>query len=143
MTKSEREALRAIAGRLSTALGYADVAEEPYPRGALWAGASPVGDLSEEDERLTGEVRAGLERVANAVAVANPRTGAPRKSVAVALDGIELVLRGELASGNGAGLGALMPGFVFLATAPIVEQDAAIELSRRTASLVKRSATLD
>jgi hypothetical protein len=46
-------------------------------------------------------------------------------------------MRGELVSGNAARLPALMPSFVFLVTLPVVDQDRAIELSRKTARLVE------
>lgn len=42
-------------------------------------------------------------------------------------------MRGELVSGNA----ALMPSFVFLVTLPVVDQDRALELSRRAAQLVE------
>ena len=46
-------------------------------------------------------------------------------------------MRGELVSGNAAQLPALMPSFVFLVALPVVDQDRALELSRRTERLVE------
>jgi hypothetical protein len=48
-------------------------------------------------------------------------------------------MRGELVCGNAEQLPALLPGFVFLVTLPVVEQDKALQLSRRTARLVERA----
>ena len=45
-------------------------------------------------------------------------------------------MRGELVSGNAAQLPALMPSFVFLVALPVVDQDRALELSRRTSELI-------
>jgi hypothetical protein len=41
------------------------------------------------------------------------------------------------ASGNDARLPQLMPSFIFLVALPIVEQDRALELSRRTSELIE------
>jgi hypothetical protein len=56
--------------------------------------------------------------------------------VRLALDGAELVMRGELIRGNGTRLGALVPSFVFLVTLPMVEQDEALALSQRAGELL-------
>jgi hypothetical protein len=134
----ERQALSAIAGQLSAALGYPDVAPETIGRDTLSGAASSMGSLSEEDELLAATVRAGLARLALAVGAAKAPAGAPRRAIGVALDGVELVLREELVRGDGTRLAALMPSFVFLVTVPIVDQDEAIELSRRASALMER-----
>ena len=54
-----------------------------------------------------------------------------------ALDGVEMVIRGELVRGNAGQLPALMPSFVFVVTLPIVKQDEALTLSQRTSELIK------
>jgi hypothetical protein len=46
-------------------------------------------------------------------------------------------MRGELLSGNAAQLPQLLPSFVFLVALPIVDQDRALELSRRTSELIE------
>jgi hypothetical protein len=61
----------------------------------------------------------------------------PENAVGAALDGAELVIRGELVRGNADRLADLMPSFVFLVTLPIVDQDEALALSRRAAELVE------
>jgi hypothetical protein len=138
---TEREALLRLAEKLCSELGYAQ------PQGDT-AGAQElasaereamVGMLSAEDEKLVKEMRLGLARLAAAVGAGAPPTGAPKSAVRVALDGVELVMRGELIRGNGTQLGALMPSFVFLVTLPMVEQDEALELSQRTSDLVEKS----
>jgi len=91
--------------------------------------------LSPEDESLVATVRRVLANVV-AAAAAGRSEGADSSAVAAALDGVELVMRGELARGNAAQLPALLPSFVFLVTLPIVEQDEALKLSWRTTKLV-------
>lgn len=94
-----------------------------------------VGALTSEQESLVSEMRSCLARLAAAVG-AGEASGEPKRAVAVALDGAELVLRGHLASGKAEHLPALIPSFVFLVTLPLVEQDEALALARRTSELV-------
>jgi hypothetical protein len=94
---------------------------------------SPV--LSAEDESLVAQIVTGLREVASA-AGAEKGDKAPGVAVMAALDGVELVIRGELVMGSAERLPDLMPGFVFLVTQPIIEQDRALELSRRAAELI-------
>jgi hypothetical protein len=136
---NEREALLRIADRLCAALGCAD-GGEPLPEAGPPIGGQrhgrSVGGLAPGDERLVLGIRRRLERVAAAVSAGGePRS--PDRAVAAALDGAELVMRGELVCGRRARLATLMPSFVFLVTLPIVEQDEAIELSRRTSALIE------
>ena len=86
--------------------------------------------LSRDDESLVSTMRRGLAAVAAALGAAKLE-GVPRGAVCAALDGAELVMRGELVSGNAAQLPSLMPSFVFLVALPIVEQGAALELAHR------------
>jgi len=46
-------------------------------------------------------------------------------------------MRGELLAGDAERIAILMPSFVFLVVLPIVGQDEALALSRRTAQLVE------
>jgi hypothetical protein len=136
--ENEREVLLRIADRLCVALGYAGGAEPPPELDTLIGARERgrfMGGLTNEDERLVLSVRSSLEKVTAAVSAGRgPRS--PDRAVAAALDGIELVVRGELACGRGTRLPTLMPSFVFLVTLPIVEQDEALELSRRTSALI-------
>jgi hypothetical protein len=97
-----------------------------------------LGSLSPEDESLVAAIRRDLAKVA-AAAGAERRRSAPQGEVDAALDHAELVMRGELAGGNAEQLPALMPSFVFLVTLPIVKQDEALDLSRRTSELIERA----
>lgn len=132
----QREALLRVADRLCAELGYADSEEEvDGARSPLGGSGGGVGEvLSPEDESLVATVRRALAKVAVAAGAARPE--ADRSAVSAALDGAELVMRGELARGNATQLRALMPSFVFLVTLPVVEQDEALELSRRTSELI-------
>ncbi len=139
VTRNQREALLKVADRLCAELGYAEGGGETREARALADGesAAMAGMLGREDEMLVRSVRWSLAKLAVAVAAANAPVGAPKSAVRVALDGAELVMRGELIRGNGTRLGALMPSFVFLVTLPIVHQDEALDLSRRTAELIE------
>lgn len=135
---NEREALLRVADQLCAELGYAEhEAEVPGTRPPLGGDGSGVsGTLSPEDESLVATIRQSLAKVAAAVSAAR-RGGAPHSAVSAALDGAELVMRGELASGNAAQLPSLLPSFVFLVTLPVVGQDEALDLSRRTSELIE------
>jgi hypothetical protein len=94
-----------------------------------------VGILSPKDESLVRGIREGLAKIAAAVA-----TGADDSNlsaVQTALDGSEMVVRGELMSGREDHLPRLMPSFVFLAVLPTVGQDRALALSKRASELIR------
>jgi hypothetical protein len=136
---TEGETLLEVFDQLCAALGYAGGEVAPGDTRPILGGREPSRDaglLSPEDERLVVSVRNGLAKVAAAVG-AGRAAGTPERAVGVALEGAELVMRGELACGRAAQLAGLMPSFVFLVTLPIVDQDEAIELSRRTSALLE------
>lgn len=136
---TEREALLAVADQLSIELGYAESEEPSGARSPLGRNEGPMaGILNSEDELLVARVRSGLAKVAAALDGESP-DGASRRAVGAALDGAEMVMRGELVSGNAARLPALMPSFVFLVALPLVDQDRALELSQRSAQLVENA----
>ena len=133
----QREALLRVADQLCAEFGGADGEQEVHSARSLFGGSGggAMGVLSPQDESLVATVRWGLERVAAAAGAARPE-GADQSAVSAALDGAELVMRGELARGSATQLPALMPSFVFLVTLPIVEQDEALKLSQRTSELI-------
>jgi hypothetical protein len=132
---NQRELLLQVADRLSAELGPGD-GGEAASAADLGSRAGPSGVLSPEDESLAMSMRQCLAKVAAGVAAGRPRRGAD-DAVRAALDGAELVIRGELVTGNADHLVSLMPSFVFLITLPIVDQDEALELARRAAELVE------
>ena len=136
----EREALLRFADQLCAGLGYARDHGETAVAQDFAGGEREgmVGMLSPEDERLVNRVRWGLAKLAAAVGAEVPTTEVSEDAVRVALDGAELMMRGELIRGSGTQLGALMPSFVFLITLPIVAQDEALDLSRRTSELIEQ-----
>jgi hypothetical protein len=95
-----------------------------------------AGILSAEDELWVTHLRGGLARIASTLSggAEPPHPDAVR----AALDGADLVMRGELVNGNDDWLPRLMPSFVFLVVLPIVDQDRALEISRRCAELIER-----
>jgi len=132
----ERELLLRVSDRLCAELGGREGAEDPpQARSARERVQGMAGVLSPTDEEFVADVRRKLARIA--AAAAEPPTGAMLAGAAgAALDGIEMMIRGELVSGKPERLPTLMPGFVFLATLPYVDQDEALALSRRTGELV-------
>jgi hypothetical protein len=101
------------------------------------AGLGLFGELlNPGDERLIAAGRRSLARIAAAVGAGGSDEMAA-KTVKILLDGAESVMRTELIRGNP--LTKAMPDFVFLVVLPFVEQDEALELSRRTASLLEEA----
>jgi hypothetical protein len=94
--------------------------------------------LTADDDALVREVRTALATIAARLGAAaeNP----PSYPVQSALDGAEIVMRGDLMTGRGDRLPRLMPSLVFLVALPIVEQDQALALSQRTAELIDEEA---
>jgi hypothetical protein len=140
VSAGNRRALLRFADQLCAKLGFAEVTEEvdaAEPRAGVDACGGP-GVIGAEDELLVAAMRRALAAVAAAVASASGIRTA-QTPVSAALDGAEVVMRGELVSGNSENLPALIPGFVFLVTLPIVEVDEALHLSRRTSELVEEA----
>lgn len=136
MAGEEREALAAIGDRLCAELGYPSPAD---PAGAALerAAGNPVPFaelLSPEDELLVAAARRSLIRLAASL-LAEHSPAILDTSLRALLDGSELVMRSELAAGNS--LLPLMPSFVYLIVLPMLSQDEAVALSRRTASLLE------
>jgi hypothetical protein len=129
------EALIQVADELCAELGYAGTEEIPWARSTGTEEGPMAGTLSPEDESLASGLRDALAKIATALGA---RPDDPRaRQVLVALDGAEMAIGGELLSGNRQQLPRLMPSLVFLVALPIVEQDRALELSRRTAELIE------
>lgn len=137
MLAGERAALLRVVDELCSELGYASGDGELLDaRSPLRSEAGSWGELSDEDESLVAHMRRGLARVAAAVRARTPAREPEWRSGAV-LDGVELVMRGELAMGNAQQLPSLVPAFVFLVTLSIAEQDEALGLSQRTSELIE------
>ena len=133
----ERQALAEIADRLCAEFGYPIAGDDP---GDLALGEEERADgmfarnLGEEDERLVAAARLSLTRLAAALRAAHRRQ-MPDTAYHALLNGAEVMMRNELVGGKP--ISTLMPSFVFLISLPLVEQDEALELSRRTAALLR------
>lgn len=103
-----------------------------------WAEAAETGPgpLSGEGEELVVRLRGALARLAGAAQLGDG-DGRPGNAVIAALDGAELVTRGEILLGNGARLSVLAPSFAFLATLPVTGKERALVLSRRVEELLE------
>jgi hypothetical protein len=134
----EREALAEIAGRLCAEFGYSLDHEDtiltppPGPQHQL------LDDLlGPEDQQLIATARRSLTQIAAALGADKPEHEQGRRTVRMLIDGAELVMRGELAAGNQ--VIGVIPSFVYLVALPMVEQDEALELSDRAATLLEEA----
>ncbi len=126
-----------IADELCAELGYTGLFPAFGARSPLAEEGLMAGILIPADEALAGRLRMGLAKIAAALGFGPD--GPRPQAVLAALDGAEMVIRGELMTGNADHLPRMMPSFVFLVALPIVEQDRALALSRRTAELISRA----
>lgn len=103
------------------------------PRDAPAALAEPFPGVEGADEQLIAALRAGL------LALARPalrRRPAGEDALRGALDGVDIVVRGELLAGRAADLPTRLPGFVFLVLVPLLGRAEALRLADRSASLL-------
>ena len=97
----------------------------------------PAADPDRRNEAFVGAFRralAGVAAAAGATTLADER----QRAVCVALDGVELVTRTQLAMDQPAELRKLLPSFVYLVALPVVQQDEALALSELAAELVRK-----
>jgi hypothetical protein len=125
-----------VADQLSLELGYVDGEELPGGEARLGGEVGGRWRLDSRDEHLIGGLRQRLAKLAAALGTSNAEATS-RRDVGFALDGAELVMRGEIVKGNAAKLPALMPDFVFLVALPVIGQDKALLLSVRARELVE------
>jgi hypothetical protein len=135
---NERKALLRIANQLSAELGYSEGGKIPGADAGLGREGAMAGILNSEDELFVAEMREGLAKVAAAALDGGESADADGNAVGAPLDGPEMVMRGEIAMGNAGRLPMLLPGFVFLVALSVVDQDRALELSKRCALLVEQ-----
>ena len=136
LSGNEREALIRVADQLSIELGYVGGEEVPGAHSSLGReDGALTGILNSDDEWLVSRVRRALAKLAVALD-GEVSEGTSGRAVAAALDGAEMVMRGELVRGDAAQLPALLPSFVFMVALPVVDQDRALQLSKRTARLL-------
>jgi hypothetical protein len=128
------EVLLRVADQLCEELGYADPGAVPESRTTAAENSATSHVLGADDAALMVRLKAALAKIA--VAVGDGPEDSSVRPVQAALEGAELVIRGELIRGNEARLPRLMPSFVYIVALPIVEQDRALELSRRTSELI-------
>jgi hypothetical protein len=125
-----------VADRICEELGYVEAGKVPGEHSPLAVGLGMSYVLNSEDEEQVTSLRKALAKIAAALHAGGP--GEPcGRGIQAALGGAESVARGELLSGNAEKLPQLMPSFVFLVALPIVAQDRALELSRRTSQLIE------
>jgi hypothetical protein len=128
------EVLLRVTDRLLDELASATPLGAPGARSTLGDEGVMAGILGADEEQLVRRVRESLARIAAMLDTGHEDPPIP--AVAAALGGAEMVMRGELVSGGAGRLPRLLPSFVFLVALPIVEQDRALVLSRRTSELI-------
>lgn len=123
--------------QICTERGYHRSDERPTSAKPTFGGRAnhPGAGLSAQDEAFVAAMRQALAELAGAIGVESLDRERQR-AVQAALDGAELVTRGQLAMESPEQLRILLPSFVFLVSLPIVEQDEALALSRRVGALV-------
>jgi hypothetical protein len=142
VARDDREGLRKVVDRLSPEF------EPPFEGRWLEGAARPTFKRQEgapaprgagsEDEALVEDLRRALARLAASIG-AESLPPERRQMVQTALDGAELVMRGQLTIGACDRLPPLLPTFVFLIALPIVQQDRALSISERVRELVDPS----
>jgi hypothetical protein len=145
---TERDRLLRLAAELDTELGcVSDDGDEQWAHTAggsaalsAWS-AEQMHILSEPDERLVVAFRDALGKVASGAWAS--RGGAMAEvedlvpiGIVGGLDGAEFVMRGEILTGGIGRLWDLLPSFVYLVTVPIIGQEEALGLSRRTSEML-------
>lgn len=131
------EALLRVADELCLELGCEEEDVELAVALSAPSGSETWSTLNPRDESLVATLRQSLARIATALGLP-VRAESAERSLCTALDGVELVMRGELMRGNVEQLPSLMPGFVFLVALTVVGQDEALDLSQRAKELIER-----
>ncbi len=129
----ERRALTEIADRICAELGLPACEASAAAQGQERSTQLFAALLGPREEELVAAARGSLVRISAALAARHPKVVSETAYQAL-LDGAEVVMRNELAAGNR--IPPLMPSFVFLIVLPMVDQDQALDLSRRTAELI-------
>jgi hypothetical protein len=139
--KTDGEALIRAVEKLCAELGQPEAgADLPGARSRLEAVDRDLiwGSLRPEEEWLVLEVRAGLARIVAALWVAPPE-GLAGRAVGLALDGAEVVMRGEISKGNLDALPEMIPSFVYLVAVQVAGGEEALRLSQRAAELIEET----
>jgi hypothetical protein len=121
---------------LSAGLGSSEGLSAQSRRWAAAATGSP-GHLDARDEELIARLRAALARLAGAARAGEDGRRDSERAVIAALDGAELVMRGEILLGNGERISDLVPSFAFLATLPMTGKQRALAISRQVEELLE------
>lgn len=132
---TSNEALRRVADRLCAEFANPDFARFPGIVVAPTQGTRATGRLGDEQEALVVRLREALAGIAATLGIEADESSTP--AIAVALDGTESVIRGELATGGAERVLRQMPSLVFLVALAVADQDRAIDLSRRTTELIE------
>lgn len=130
------EIVRQIGGEVSRRSGTSGASGDPsFGSGTCLRTAA---DLTPQEEEFVGALRLALAELASAAGAGSVEESSERM-VKAALDGAELVIRGQLAMGSPQQLRVLLPSSIFLITLPIVEQDDALAISSRAVDLIEKA----
>jgi hypothetical protein len=140
VTGTEGQRIVAAIEELSAGLGSSEGLSAQSRRWAAAATGSP-GHLDAGDEELIARLRTALARLAGAARAGEDGRKDSERAVIAALDGAELVMRGEILLGNGERISGLVPSFAFLATLPMTGKERALAISRRATELLGEAET--
>lgn len=121
----------ALLGQLRAELGGESAA------GAKLAPRRERPGFGEVERELAGRIREALAALAEAAWATSDRDpdAMERRALQAALDGAELVWASELAAERAERLARYLPGFVFVALLPPLDQKGALQVSRRASDL--------
>jgi hypothetical protein len=136
VTGADGQRMVAAIEELYSELGYSEA--EPGPseewlrgsQGELWEGCEKDGS------ELVSQLRVALAKLAHAAQGQSETPQRHERAVQSALDGAELVMRGEIAARRPEMIGAHLPGFTFIVVLPGLGRERALKLSQRAAELV-------
>lgn len=142
MAGEEGEALLQVANQLCAELGRRPSAEWLAAAAPTFGGLdrppTTKPGLSRSDEELVRAMKLALAEIASA-ASSGSLPDERQRVVRAALDGAELVIRGQLAMGTPEQLRMLLPSMIFLIALPLVRQGEALAISRRAGELVDKA----
>lgn len=130
----DRDRLVSVLAQLGAEIASEAPASEPRTQD-LKPEQSPsaLARLTTEDEQLVASIRSGLTDLAY-----SPLTEScdSYRSLSIALDGVEYVVRDTILTGRGERLAEILPSCVFLVLLPTLGRPEALRIADRSASLL-------
>jgi hypothetical protein len=132
------EHLVAVVRELYSELGYATSESDPV-EARLAASSELWEQCGEAEHGLASRLRRELARLAEAAlneGALGESDGIEQRAMRSALDGAELVIRGEIAAQRAEAISEQLPGIAFIIVLPALGRERALALSRRAEELL-------